>query len=55
MCTGRLQKFEQSSIDTACIARVLREGGWKIALISRYSTIPGHSQFLYHQLYGETL
>ena len=26
----------------SCLARVVREGGFKIALIARFSAIPGH-------------
>jgi hypothetical protein len=44
MCTARLQKMERKSIDLACLSWVAREGGWKVALISRYSTIPGHCE-----------
>ena len=28
-----------------CLARVVREGGFKIALIARFSAIPGHCAF----------
>ncbi|EIN03924.1 hypothetical protein PUNSTDRAFT_77185, partial [Punctularia strigosozonata HHB-11173 SS5] len=41
-CRGRAQKIEKKTIFYACLARVVREGGFKVALISRYSAIPGH-------------
>ncbi|KAG6334575.1 hypothetical protein ID866_4512 [Astraeus odoratus] len=33
---------EKSNIQYACIAKLVREGGFKIALILRYSAVPGH-------------
>jgi hypothetical protein len=42
MCRGRGEKMERTKIMYACIARVVREGGLKIALIARFSAIPGH-------------
>lgn len=41
---GRARKLEESKISYASLAKVIREGGLKIALITRYSIIPGHSE-----------
>jgi hypothetical protein len=34
--------MEKSSIIYSALGRVVREGGFRIALIARYSAIPGH-------------
>ncbi|KAF9811060.1 hypothetical protein IEO21_06689 [Rhodonia placenta] len=39
---GRAEKWERTKIMYACLAKVVREGGFKIALIIRLSAIPGH-------------
>ncbi len=41
-CRARGEKMERTKITYACLARVVREGGFKIALIARLSAIPGH-------------
>jgi len=41
-CRARGEKLEKSKIIYACLARVVRDGGFKIALIARLSAIPGH-------------
>ncbi|KAF8151755.1 hypothetical protein B0H34DRAFT_755977 [Crassisporium funariophilum] len=41
-CRARGEKMEKTKIWYACLARVVREGGFKIALIARLSAIPGH-------------
>ncbi|OBZ72346.1 Golgi apparatus membrane protein TVP38 [Grifola frondosa] len=41
-CAARGAKLERTKISYACLARVVREGGFKIALIARLSAIPGH-------------
>ncbi|KIK64267.1 hypothetical protein GYMLUDRAFT_40552 [Collybiopsis luxurians FD-317 M1] len=41
-CRARGDKMEKTKISYACLARVVREGGFKIALIARLSAIPGH-------------
>jgi len=41
-CSARGEKYEKTQIQYACLARVVREGGFKIALIARFSAIPGH-------------
>ncbi|KAF7789749.1 hypothetical protein EIP86_000695 [Pleurotus ostreatoroseus] len=41
-CSARGEKMEKKKLQYACLARVVREGGFKIALIARYSAIPGH-------------
>lgn len=38
--------MEREKIPYASLARVVREGGFKIALIARYSAIPGHCTFI---------
>jgi hypothetical protein len=39
-----MQKTEKKDINLACLSRVVCEGGWIVALIARYSTIPGHCE-----------
>jgi hypothetical protein len=34
--------MEQNNIRYATLSRVIREGGVTMAIIARYSTIPGH-------------
>lgn len=41
-CSARGDKLEKTQLKYACLARVVREGGFKIALIARFSAIPGH-------------
>ncbi|PPR02682.1 hypothetical protein CVT24_002104 [Panaeolus cyanescens] len=41
-CRSRAEKAEKGKIWYACLARIVREGGFKIALIARLSAIPGH-------------
>ncbi|KAG8834932.1 Tlg2-vesicle protein [Serendipita sp. 400] len=41
-CSARGEKLEKQKMSYACLARVVREGGFKIALIARLSAIPGH-------------
>jgi uncharacterized membrane protein YdjX (TVP38/TMEM64 family) len=41
-CRSRGEKLERTKIWYACLARVVRDGGFKIALIARLSAIPGH-------------
>ncbi|EIN03918.1 hypothetical protein PUNSTDRAFT_138961 [Punctularia strigosozonata HHB-11173 SS5] len=41
-CRTRAAKYETSTIPYACLTKIVRDGGFKIALISRYSIIPGH-------------
>jgi hypothetical protein len=43
---GRGEKMEQTSISYATLARVIQDGGLKIAIIARYSLIPGHGTVL---------
>jgi len=42
LCRARCEKYEKTKIDYACLARVVREGGLKVAIIVRYSIIPPH-------------
>ena len=41
-CTARARKSEEKSVKYALIAEVIREGGLKMAIMVRFSTIPGH-------------
>ncbi|KAM5544031.1 hypothetical protein V8D89_002217 [Ganoderma adspersum] len=41
-CAARGEKLERTKLQYACLARVVRDGGFKIALIARLSAIPGH-------------
>ncbi|KAG6809198.1 hypothetical protein H0H92_001185 [Tricholoma furcatifolium] len=41
-CRARGEKMERTNITYACLAKVVREGGFKIALVARLSAIPGH-------------
>ncbi|PCH42699.1 hypothetical protein WOLCODRAFT_25516 [Wolfiporia cocos MD-104 SS10] len=41
-CAARGEKLERNKLSYACLARVVRDGGFKIALIARLSAIPGH-------------
>ncbi|KII84780.1 hypothetical protein PLICRDRAFT_146272 [Plicaturopsis crispa FD-325 SS-3] len=41
-CRARGEKMEKTNIMYACLAKVVRDGGFKIALIARFSAIPGH-------------
>ncbi|KAI0090208.1 snare associated Golgi protein-domain-containing protein [Irpex rosettiformis] len=41
-CAARGEKLEKQKIQYACLAKVVRDGGFKIALIARFSAIPGH-------------
>ncbi|KIJ97766.1 hypothetical protein K443DRAFT_681265 [Laccaria amethystina LaAM-08-1] len=41
-CSARGEKMERTKISYACLAKVVRDGGFKIALIARLSAIPGH-------------
>ncbi|KAK0447378.1 uncharacterized protein EV420DRAFT_1568434 [Desarmillaria tabescens] len=45
-CRARGEKLERTKITYACLAKVVRDGGFKIALIARLSAIPGHCKFL---------
>jgi hypothetical protein len=35
-------RYEEKNVEYAILARVIRDGGIKIAIISRYSVIPSH-------------
>ncbi|KAH9010089.1 snare associated Golgi protein-domain-containing protein [Lactarius deliciosus] len=41
-CRARGEKLEKTNMQYGCLARVVREGGFKIALVARFSAIPGH-------------
>ncbi|KAL0573863.1 hypothetical protein V5O48_008080 [Marasmius crinis-equi] len=41
-CSSRGEKLERTKLSYACLAKVVRDGGFKIALIVRLSAIPGH-------------
>lgn len=38
--------MEKSNIQYGCLARIVRDGGFKIALIARFSAIPGHCTYM---------
>ena len=38
--------MEKSKLQYACLARIVREGGFRVALVARYSAIPGHCEFI---------
>ncbi|KAH9953434.1 hypothetical protein BGW80DRAFT_1259328 [Lactifluus volemus] len=42
-CHTRGDKLEKTNLQYGCLAHVVREGGIKIALVARFSAIPGHS------------
>ncbi|KDN44109.1 hypothetical protein K437DRAFT_247945, partial [Tilletiaria anomala UBC 951] len=39
---GRARKMERKSTDYACLARIIRDGGFVVVLMARLSAIPGH-------------
>jgi hypothetical protein len=39
---NRAAKYEAKNIEFAVLARVIRDGGIKVAVIARYSIIPNH-------------
>jgi len=41
-CSSRAQKWERTKLFYACFAKVVREGGFKVAIIARYSAVPAH-------------
>lgn len=41
-CRSRGEKLERSNITYGCLAKVVRDGGFTVALIARLSAIPGH-------------
>ncbi|KAJ6632601.1 hypothetical protein B0H10DRAFT_1977982 [Mycena sp. CBHHK59/15] len=42
LCRARAEKAELTKISYGCLARVVRDGGLLIAIIARYSSLPGH-------------
>lgn len=42
MCQGRAEKYEKKNINYACLAHVIRHGGFMIIVAARLSAIPGH-------------
>jgi uncharacterized membrane protein YdjX (TVP38/TMEM64 family) len=42
LCTSRGEKIEKGGVMYSALGRVVREGGFKIALVARYSLIPPH-------------
>lgn len=41
-CTTRSKKLEEKDVTYACICKVIRDGGFRIAFMARLSAIPGH-------------
>lgn len=44
MCAARSEKTKKSSIQYACLSRVIEEGGLLAAVVSRYSILPPHGK-----------
>ena len=44
-CAAHGEKLERTKLQYACLARVVHDGGFKIALIAHLSAIPGHCAF----------
>ncbi|TFK53589.1 hypothetical protein OE88DRAFT_1626655 [Heliocybe sulcata] len=42
LCQARAEKMEKSSIRYAALAKAIRDGGFIVVLVCRYSIIPGH-------------
>ncbi|KLO06843.1 hypothetical protein SCHPADRAFT_945770 [Schizopora paradoxa] len=42
LCRARGEKWEKTRLDYACLARIVRDGGLKVAIVARFSAIPGH-------------
>lgn len=42
MCSSRAEKYEKKNINYACLAHVIRHGGFMIIVAARLSAIPGH-------------
>ena len=45
-CSSRGEKLERANLAYACLAKVVRDGGFIVALIARLSAIPGHCRSL---------
>ncbi|KAF5344267.1 hypothetical protein D9758_012317 [Tetrapyrgos nigripes] len=45
-CTARAKKAENSTLSYACFAQLVREGGFKVALMVRLSVIPPHCKYI---------
>ena len=43
-CRARGEKLEKTDLQYGCLAETVRRGGFKVALIARYSAIPGHCE-----------
>ena len=41
-CTTRSRKFEEKELTYAIYAEVVREGGFLVPIVMRFSAIPGH-------------
>ena len=42
MCMARGKKYEEKSVNFALYSQVVREGGYHVPIIMRFSAIPGH-------------
>ncbi|KAM5544056.1 hypothetical protein V8D89_002242 [Ganoderma adspersum] len=42
MCRARATKMEETKLKYALLVEVVRQGGWKIPIVMRFSAIPGH-------------
>jgi hypothetical protein len=43
---GRLERMSRKKVEIASLVRVLRDGGLRVALVARYSAIPGRRAFI---------
>ena len=41
VCRSRAAKFEQKNLSYACLAHIVREGGFFMIFVARMSAIPG--------------
>ena len=46
-CMQRGRKFEEKSITYALYSQIIREGGYRVPIIMRFSAIPGHRKLHY--------
>lgn len=46
ICTTRGKKLEQTNIKYGSFAQIIREGGFSVAIIIRYSAVPNHCVFI---------
>ena len=52
LCSARGEKLEKTRLDYACLARIVRDGGLKVAIVARFSAIPGHCESIDTLVFG---